>query len=177
MLNAGQQLRWSSTRDQACFLSTGCYSGPKKHHQLLQYFSTSSFGSKKSGACSIYSCQHHWQWSSDTTSRSPQYYVLDFWQIWFFQVCDVYFVVLRLIVTVAWVIVQQFLKKALTVSIPLVAACFVRDIRFFIRLYEARILYDSTEAVRLRSAQVSKPRATQTIVILLSVIVGGLINF
>lgn len=77
---------------------------------------------------------------------------LIFWQIWFFQVCDVYFVVLRLIVTVAWVIVQPFLKKALTVSIPLVAACFVRDIRFFIRLYEARILYDSTEAVRLRSA-------------------------
>ena len=67
---------------------------------------------------------------------------LIFWRTWFFQVCDVYFVALRLIVTVARVIVQHSLKKDLTVSVSLVAACFVRAIRFFVCRCGARISYD-----------------------------------
>lgn len=41
-----------------------------------------------------------------------------------------------------WVIVQHFFKKDLAVSISLVAACFVRAIRFLVRFYGARVLYD-----------------------------------
>ena len=41
-----------------------------------------------------------------------------------------------------WVVVQHFLKKDLAVPISLVAACFIRAIRFLVRFYGARILYD-----------------------------------